>query len=152
MGKRWAQAAFTGEGARIAGGRWNSKGTSIVYLASSLALAALELLAHVDHQRALAEHVAIPVDFDESLVEKLHDESLPIDFPEVGTLWATQQIGDAWARGQSSVMLRVPSAVVPVEFNYLYSPGHPQAEGVVIGSPIPFRFDRRLLDDESRQS
>lgn len=53
--------------------------------------------------------------------------------------------GEAWVRRSASVLLAVPSRVIPIEWNYLLNPGHPDMQQVLIGSPQPFRYDRRLL-------
>jgi RES domain-containing protein len=146
---RWAEGAFSGEGARLAGGRWNSKGVPMVYLASSLSLAALELLVHIDYQRALQEHQAIPVDLAETLVLHVAKESLPESWTSPSGLPYTQALGDAWIKQQASAVLAVPSAVVPTEVNYLLNPNHPQVEAVAIGEPKPFRYDPRLFKGNS---
>ena len=145
VSERWLGTAFSGEGARLAGGRWNSKGTSLVYLGGSLALAALELLVHLDHEQALASHYAVPVEFDDSLVVAVADADLPERFPAPETIPATQRLGDAWVRTLSSPILRVPSAVVPLEHNYLFNPAHPEALKVEIGEAVPFAYDPRLV-------
>jgi RES domain-containing protein len=142
---RWASAAFDGEGARLTGGRWNSKGIPVVYLASGLALAALELLVHIDYQRALEHHLAIPADFDEQLLRYLDTADLPANWTSPAAISYTQAIGDAWIRRKASVLLAVPSAVVPQELNYLFNPNHPDAKDVEIGRPEPFEYDPRLL-------
>ena len=145
VSERWLSTAFSGEGARLAGGRWNSKGTGVVYLGGSLALAALELLVHLDHEQALASHYAIPVEFDESLVVTVAEGDLPDGFPGAETIPATQRLGDAWVASGSSPVLRVPSAVVQVEYNYLFNPAHPNATEVEIGEARPFSYDSRLV-------
>jgi RES domain-containing protein len=116
-----------------------------VYLGGSLALAALELLVHIDHRRALKGHVAIPVDFDEAALAAVDERDVPPAFPDMSTISATQRLGDAWLASRSSLLLRVPSAVVPQEFNILLNPGHPDIRALRIGEPIPFAFDRRLI-------
>lgn len=117
----------------------------VVYLASSLALAALELLVHIDYSRALEQHVAIPVTFDASLVLRVRPGDLPASWPDIGSVPETQALGAAWVREAGSALLAVPSAVVPHEVNYLLNPLHPQAGAVRVGSPEPFRYDPRLL-------
>ena len=142
---RWVDSAFDGIGASRAGGRWNSRGVRVVYLGGSLALAALELLVHIDYERALEEHVAIPVDFDEPLLLRVEESGLPESWNTPEGLAYTQALGDAWADRGASALLAVPSRVVPVERNYLLNPEHPDAERVAIGEPRPFRYDPRLL-------
>lgn len=142
---RWAASAFDGEGARLTGGRWNTKGVPLVYLASSLALAALELLVHIDYRRALEAHVALPATFDEQLALHVRREDLPTDWTKAEQILHTQALGDVWARSRTSVILAVPSAVVPSELNYLLNPQHPDAKKVQVGPSEPFHFDPRLL-------
>jgi RES domain-containing protein len=142
---KWLATAFDGEGARLAGGRWNTRGTAVVYLAGSLSLAALELLVHIDHHRALQEHYAIPVSFDERLVLHVDRDDLSEDWISPGAIPKTQALGDAWIRSNASLLLAVPSAVIPQELNYLFNPKHPQAGNLTIGEPQPFRYDPRLL-------
>lgn len=144
VSKRWLATAFSGEGARLAGGRWNSKGVAVVYLGGSLALAALELLVHLDHEQALRGHFAIPVEFDDSLVATVAEADLPAGFPSADTIPVTQRIGDSWVASGTSLVLRVPSAVIPVEHNYLFNPAHPDSERAEIGEGRPFSFDQRL--------
>lgn len=140
-----ADTAFDGTGASRAGGRWNSRGTRVVYLGGSLALAALELLVHIDYERALQEHIAIPVDFPAELVLNVETSSLPEDWHTSHGLRFTQDLGDAWVRQGASALLVVPSRIINDESNYLLNPKHPEFMHVVIGSPRTFRFDARLL-------
>ena len=117
----------------------------MVYLASSLALAALELLVHIDYERALSDYLAIPVDFGESLVLNVDPDSLPEDWTRPEALPQTRALGDAWVNSKASALLRVRSVVVPAESNYLFNPTHPDAPLVRIGKPEPFRYDPRLF-------
>lgn len=82
-----------------------------------MALAALELLVHIDHERALCAHVAVPADFDEGLVLKVGRESLPENWTRSEALPQTRALGDAWVSHNASALLRVPSVVVPAEIN-----------------------------------
>lgn len=120
----------------------------VVYLAGSLSLAALELLVHIDYHRALQEHYAMKVSFDPALVLTVAEEKLPESWASANAVSATQALGDAWLRSNASVLLAVPSAIIPQELNYLLNPRHPNAGRVATGQPEPFRFDRRLLKTE----
>lgn len=115
----------------------------MVYLANSLSLAALELLAHIDYERALSEFKALSVDFDEILLLKVETASLPENWGE--DLAYTQALGNAWIERKASALLAVPSRVVPVERNYLLNPAHPDADRIQLGKPQPFRYDPRVL-------
>jgi RES domain-containing protein len=137
--------AFEGEGAHRFGGRWNSPGVAVVYVAESLALAALEVLVHAQDRAALVACSAIPVRFDERLVRVLPDASLPGNWNRSPFAAATQALGDEWARSAATAVLRVPSAVVSSEHIYVINPAHPAFRRVRIGRAAPFAFDARLV-------
>ena len=141
---RFAASAFSGEGARLYGGRWNRKGVSMVYTSASLSLAVLEMLVQDDPLRAhyVAIQAAIP---DEVQVERLAADELPADWRTLEARAELQEIGTDWARRLSSAVLAVPSAVVPVESNYLLNPLHPDFSRIEVGPPMPFGTDARLL-------
>jgi len=139
-----AATAFDGEGARRFGGRWNSKGTAMVYTAGSQALAVLELLVHLEDSDLLKHYRLIPVTFDEAMVKALGPGSLPGNWKRRPTPASVRALGDAWIAAGESVVLRVPSVVVPGESNYLLNPLHPGFAKLVIGKPQPYRFDPRL--------
>jgi len=142
--RRWARRALDGEGAFRFGGRWSSPGTRVVYLASSRALAALEILVHVEdgHDLLAERYVAIPVSFPEALVGR--PPRLPRGWSDDPPPPATASVGDRWVAGGGSALLRVPSAVVPGEDNYLLNPAHRDAKRVRAGRALAFAFDRRL--------
>ncbi|MBN1674416.1 MAG: RES family NAD+ phosphorylase [Kiritimatiellae bacterium] len=137
--------AFDGEGARLYGGRWNSKGTPLVYVSGSLSLAGLELLVHLESHEVLWNYICISVRFDEALVETLDPGALPSDWTADPAPSSTKSIGDAWVAGQSSVLLEVPSVIIPAESNFLINPSHRDFSKLSIGPPQPFEFDPRLL-------
>lgn len=136
--------AFDGESARNAGGRWNSPGSAVVYAASSLPLAALEILVHLPRESILARFVAIPVTFDERLITTQKD-TMPPDWRDYPAPPSTMRIGDAWFRSKASPVLRVPSVIIPSEINFLLNPTHPDFAKVAIGKPEEFRLDPRLI-------
>jgi RES domain-containing protein len=140
-----AVEAFSGEGARLFGGRWNSIGVPMVYVAESKALAALEILVHVDDGSLLDDYLCIPVLFDKRLVRSLNFEDLPEEWRRMPPPPSTQQLGSIWARENRSVILEVPSVLIPGESNYLINPRHPHFQKLQIGPPEPFEFDPRFL-------
>lgn len=147
--KRYAGTAFDGEGARLHGGRWNSVGTRIVYAAGSLSLATLELLVHVEDIALIFERYAvIPVEFAESLMERIEARALPKGWDSPETIAQTQMIGDAWAAAKRSAALSVPSAVVPEERNFLLNPDHRDFAKVKIHAAFDLQPDPRLGRDE----
>ena len=139
-----ARNAFTGEGAREFGGRWNHPGTAVVYTAQSQSLAALEMLVHLDSADLLDKYVLIGVEFDQSLIRPVESAALPRRWMSDPPPPEVQSIGDEWILAGSSAVLQVPSALVPGENNFLMNPAHPDFAGVRFGKPLAFRFDPRL--------
>jgi RES domain-containing protein len=140
-----AAGAFTGQGAQKFGARWNSPGRAAVYVAGSLSLAMLEMLVHLQAQELLRRYVLFEVGFDTNLMTTLDAAKLPSRWREAPPPVEVQQVGDDWlARGVSAV-LRVPSAVVPAEFNYMLNPAHPDFSKIVIGPRQAVEFDPRLI-------
>ncbi len=131
---RRPHADLAGEGARLFGGRWNSAGRPMVYLAEHPALAALEVRVHLDLPFEL-----LPVDY------VLMDVVVP-DEPSVvcEAVEGSVAIGDAWLTEARSAVLRVPSVLVPHAWNVLLNPRHPDAAGASIRAIETFGFDPRL--------
>lgn len=137
-----AATAFSGEGAAKVGGRWNSRGVSVVYASSTLSLAALESLVHLNPP-VFFKYVAFPIEFDEALVST--PGKLPTDWSIEPPGPASKSIGDAWVRGGKSAVLAVPTVILPTETNYLLNPAHPDFQKIAVGKAVPFAFDPRLL-------
>ena len=138
----YANTAFDGEGARLYGGRWNSPGRSVVYLAGSLALATLEILVHVKSQRELNGYAKIRVEAPANHVSDV--AALPGNWRQGRAPDDTRLVGDAWLEAGETLLLRVPSVVIREEFNYLLNPGHPAFGELTFGEAEPFSFDSRL--------
>jgi RES domain-containing protein len=136
-------SAFTGDGARQFGGRWNSVGTPMVYSSSTISLAALETLVHINPQISVA-YVLYEARFDASLAEKFPEDRCSPGWDAEPPGPASMAIGDEWFRKSRSVVLSVPS-VLTGEMNYLLNPKHPDFKLVKIGKPEPFAFDLRLV-------
>lgn len=142
---RYSADAFSGEGARLYGGRWNSSGIAMVYTAGSKSLATLELLVHLHTTSVLPSFSICPVDFDDSLVELIVPTTLPRDWRESPPPISLRAVGDDWISRSSSVVLRVPSAVIESEYNYLINPAHKDFKKLVIGGMEVFELDPRLI-------
>ena len=142
---RYSADAFSGEGARLYGGRWNSPGVTMVYTAGSKSLATLELLVHLDNTSVLPSFSNCPVDFDDSLVESIDSATLPRDWRQSPSPISLQAVGDDWISRGSSVVLRVPSAVTEGEYNYLLNPAHVDFKKLIIGRMEAFKLDPRLI-------
>ncbi|MBX3148335.1 MAG: RES family NAD+ phosphorylase [Gemmatimonadales bacterium] len=141
---KYAASALDGEGARRAGGRWTSVGRRAVYTSSSVALATLEILVHLESPRLLAAYTLFEVRFPDQLVTKLDPRSLPPEWTNYPAPVSLAAIGDRWLDSAASAVLRVPSAVVGLEFNYVLNPEHRDYRKVSIGPAQPFRVDPRL--------
>jgi len=141
---RRARTAFSGEGARLYGGRWNSPGVPVVYVAQSQALAVLEVLVHLDSPALLKKYVFLEADFDASLVIDLDRSTLPKNWRSDPVPVAVQSTGDQWVMSGDSAVLRVPSLLVPDESNFLINPRHPDFGRISVSRPQPFRLDPRL--------
>jgi RES domain-containing protein len=140
---KYLSTAWDGEGAKRSGGRWNNIGTTVVYTSATLSLALVETLVHVS-SGLLPAYTAVPIEFEESLVTILEAKDLPASWKDDPPPAAARAIGDAWVLADKSAALRVPSVVVPVEFNYVLNPKHSDFGRVRIGVAMPFPFDPRL--------
>ena len=144
---RAGHTALDGEGARRIGGRWNSPGVAVVFTATHLSLAALEYLVHIDIDEVPDDLVALGIEVPEDAGERhLDAEGLPSNWRMVLQSEECRAIGDAWAKGQKSLLLRVPSVIIPEEDNLIINPTHPRAAELRIVSERRFSYDPRLLD------
>ncbi len=135
---------MSGEGSYRRGGRWNPPGIRVIYCAESRSLALVEVLANLRRPGFMQSQpwVVIQAAVPSELIER--PPQVPENWRETPYTTATQSFGAEWVQAQRSVALRVPSAVVPGEFNYLLNPAHPKSGKVKIGKPEPFSFDQRL--------
>lgn len=139
-----ADKAMSGNGAYRHGGRWNPPGIRVVYCAESRSLAVIEVLANIKDAALLGDQawVLIPVEVASELVEK--PLRVPDSWRDMPYGPASQAFGAEWVQAQRSAALRVPSVVVPGEFNYLLNPAHPGFKRIKVGPPEPFAFDPRF--------
>jgi RES domain-containing protein len=143
---KYAASAFDGEGARLFGGRWNSPGTSMVYTAGSRSLAILEILVHLNNDLLIPAFSCIEVNCPNDLVIDVNDiADLPPDWASSPPPEELKDIGDEWVSGSTSVVLAVPSAVVPSEFNYLINPAQEEFDRLEIKNPQVLALDPRLI-------
>jgi RES domain-containing protein len=136
-------ADLSGTGSRLYGGRWNSEGRAAVYLASSRSLAMLEALVHLDPtnipDNLCLMQVEVPDDFEE-----IDAKTLPLNWERYDDQYALKQIGNNFLLKKEKLLLKVPSAIVKQEFNFLFNPRHPKAAEATVISTEPFIFDYRL--------
>lgn len=141
---RFAKSAFSGEGARLYGGRWNRKGVPLVYTSESQSLAMLEMLVQDEPLRA--RYVMIGAQIPKGVtIDRIKAEDLSSDWRDVAAREKLRAIGTKWAAQRSAAVLAVPSAVVPSETNYLLNPLHPDFRRIKTGRPQKVVTDPRLL-------
>ena len=144
---RYADSPFDPEGAKLYGGRWNSKGIKMVYASDSIALAALEKLVHIHRSDVLNHFVLCEASIKEDDLMELDPSALPDDWRNDPAPSSTALIGDSWIEEGSSLALSVPSTIVPEQRNILINPNHPafleMLDTVLVR---PFDFDPRLSD------
>ena len=144
---KYAKSAFDGEGAFRFGGRWNSRGVRMVYAAGSLALAALEMLVHLDDDELLFSYSFVAAQIPTALILPVASyRALPRDWDASPAPLELQQLGDDWVREKASAVLEVPTAIIPREKNYLLNPAHSDFAQIKIEAPEQFVFDERLRE------
>jgi len=138
--------AFSGVGAERTGGRWNYKGYPLVYSSENLSLAALELFVHVSPGMLPTDLIAVCGILPDSIsVEEVRVADLPKNWRQYPAPSALKKIGSDWVVRQSSLVLRVPSAINAEESNLLLNPAHAEIRKLKIESSQPFHFDPRMF-------
>jgi RES domain-containing protein len=137
-------AAFSGEGAALAGGRWNRKGTRVAYASWSRSLAILEILATIERAEAPTDYAFASASFAEEDVFQL--PPLPPEWRRPARSGTTVEIGERFVAEGRALALAIPSVVVPQEFNYIINPLHARFGAIEIGKSLePFAFDSRIF-------
>ncbi len=137
---------LSGTGARLVGGRWNSKGGAVLYTSENRALAALEFLVHL-------ENITIPEDYSLLTIEipdgtpftEYTPEALPSDWQAYPSSHSTVELGREWLEAGKALLLKVPSTLIIRESNYLINPLHPDFTLIRLLTVENFRYDQRLL-------
>ncbi len=144
--KAHAAAPLDGRGGLVVSGRWHPRGIRIVYASGTLSLAALETLVHVDPDLAPRDLVQVRLEVPDGLVvESVGVEALPRGWRRHPAPVALQRRGLVWIEAARSAVLRVPSAVIPEEPNYLINPVHPDAGRIAVSEVRDFALDPRLV-------
>jgi RES domain-containing protein len=142
----YVSAAFTGLGAKQWGGRFNEIGTAVVYTSGSLSLAAYEIMVHVDRTELAEEYFYFRVNIPKSVkITVVNPATLPAGWDRGSLCPEAQLIGTKWVRDGKTAVLKVPSALVPGEFNLLLNPNHEDIRLIKIVGPTQFKFDVRLI-------
>jgi RES domain-containing protein len=141
---------FSGQGGLYVASRWMPRGYRIVYTSGTLALAQLEYLVHYKQRSWIPATVVAHADIPDGLeIERVDPETLPPNWAVIDPPPAEiSGIGRRWIEMKRSAVLAVPSALSPVDWNYLLNPSHPDFESIVQSKPQPFVFDTRLTKGE----
>lgn len=142
--EKHAKTAFSGEGARIFEGRWNSAGVRVVYCSENLALAALEILVHTRPFTLRDKFRAFRVTFAGALTEVVDLRKLPRGWNAQPPGRISKHIGDEWVKFGRSAVLSLPSVLVPLERTFLLNPKHKDFGKIKIKDAGAFDLDRRL--------
>jgi RES domain-containing protein len=145
--RRYARSAYSGEGARLYGGRWNPVGLPMVYTSGSISLAILENLVNIQDLEDLpGKLVLIPADLPNDLpLRRVDSQSLPSQWRSFAISSITQALGKRWFLEEGEAVVAVPSVVVPTEINYLINPRHAGFSRIIVHKPQPLQIDPRLL-------
>lgn len=137
---------LSGIGASITGARWNSKGIEVIYTAQSRALAMAEVAVHLSLATMPKGYCMLTIFIpDDLLIENLEKEQLEKGWNNFPEHTNTQKIGDLFIRNKQNCLLKVPSAVVQGDFNYLINPYHADFEKIKIIHQEDFPFDKRIF-------
>lgn len=140
--KKHQKTAFDGEGARLFGGRWNHEGDAVVYCSENLSLAALEIFVHLDRWQLAFDLIVIPIEVPDKLKCTQYTSTALAKLLKKQT---EPDIGSHWAQAAETVIMIVPSAVVPQENNYILNPKHPDFAKLKIQTAENFKLDERML-------
>lgn len=137
---------LSGQGAKECGGRWNSRGVALLYTCSSRALCVTEIAVRTGLNNIPSDYSLTTIQFPDSIAMQ------EINLKELDSQWnsfphpaSTQTLGDNFVREGKALVLKVPSATVQGDFNYLINPAHKEFRKVKISSVEPFNFDQRLF-------
>lgn len=145
--KKYLKTTLTGIGAsKSRGFRWNSEDTRIVYTAESRALALLEVSVHLDISEDLpTDRYFVEIEIPDNIKAlEVSIMDLPVNWDSKPPILLTQVIGDDFVLNNQAAILKVPSCIVPEEYNYLINPLHPDAEKIKVTNKTSVKFDDRL--------
>jgi RES domain-containing protein len=125
--------------------RWNKNGEFVIYTASNIALACLENIVHRSKKGLLGEFRLLTIEIPKKVsVRKLTIENLPVGWAGIDNLEICQEIATNWLENSESCVLCVPSAIIPLENNYLINPQHPDFKFIKLLSVQEFTFDNHI--------
>lgn len=128
--------------------RWNSKDKHVIYTAQSKALACLENIVHRNSKGLQKNFRTMVIEIPDNMaIEEIKDAQLNASWKEFYQMPYTQAIGDKWLLSNITAVLKVPSAIVSGDFNYLLNPAHKDYKKIKLVKTEPFEFDDRIKKD-----
>lgn len=128
--------------------RWNLKGQQVLYTGSSRSLSTLELIVHTGAVKPLINYkvMIISIADDDYLTKQIQLNDLPAHWRSLAAYSALQTIGSDWYNARTSLILKVPSAVIPLEYNFIINTEHPDfPHNVSLVRSEDYFWDSRLL-------
>lgn len=139
---------LTGKGAEKTGGRWNEKGTAMLYTATSCSLACLETFVHLNAGGLPLNRYLVSIEIEDDIWSAAQVEtptSLPVGWDAEPASMSSIEYGTAWAKSASSLLLSVPSVIVPEEANILINTRHPDAAKIKATKVRKWLYDPRMV-------
>jgi len=143
--KEFSDSAFSGRGAFLYGGRFNSEGISAVYTAGSLSLGMLEMLVRSNNRSSFLNYEVFKAEIPIESIFEPNPGELPSGWDNLPHGMSSQNFGDAWIQTSRHLAMKVPSVVVSVEHNYILNPNHKEFERIEVVKMDDIIFDKRLF-------
>lgn len=137
---------ISGQGAKIYGGRWNPVGIGVVYMSEFISLSILEILVQADKYTSPDSYTLLSIQVPENSVVDLDIKNLKIDWQN--HIEYTRAIGEEFLKANEALVLKVPSAIVPQEHNFLINPLHKDFKKVKIVNSELLELDKRLFQTQ----
>jgi RES domain-containing protein len=143
---RYRADDLSGNGAALSGGRWNARGTPVLYTSANASTAVLETRVHATGILPRANLFLVAIDVPDELLGAAFEPALPPDWNRAGiTPQTTVEIGRMWITEAHELAMKVPSVVCPAGFNYILNPRHPDMRVVTVVAVDAFELDPRLF-------
>jgi RES domain-containing protein len=141
-GKRYARD-LTGNGAAMFGGRWNKKGSPVLYTGENKEIALLETIVHTPSSLIPALDI-LTLEIPDDSITKLEITNLPKNWAVYPAPVVLSEIGEKWIKKGITIALRVPSCIIHSSHNYILNCRHPEYSRVRLIDQRNFKFDSRL--------
>jgi len=145
LAKSQYKTDLSGKGAELYGGRWNSKGTPVVYCCDSIALCNVEVAVRIPLGIIPSGYFLVHIELPSNTTIGEINQKLPFDWNSYPHSHSTQMIGDKFVKSNNNLCLKVPSAAVQGNFNFLLNPWHSEMKKVKIVKTEAYSFDKRLF-------